>query len=83
MASKFNLGDTKMKGHEIQVIIYIWKLTPIEERCYKKCRSPWNSTITGKIRMCVDTRQLNDVTEHVSFPSPIHSYTIPSCLTKF
>jgi len=42
----------------------------------RKCQSPWNSPLVivgkkdGSIRMCVDYRQLNAVTERFTFPMP-------------
>jgi len=42
----------------------------------KPCRSPWNSPLVivgkkdGSLRMCLDFRKLNSVTEKYSFPVP-------------
>ena len=48
----------------------------IEAKVIRKCKSAWNAPLVlitkkdGSIRMCVDYRGLNAITEKVSFPMP-------------
>lgn len=48
----------------------------LEARVIRKCKSAWNAPLVivakkdGSIRMCVDYRGLNAITEKISFPMP-------------
>ena len=94
MASKFDLGFTKLVRHEMitkggpimqpprrQPMHMEKKIEDLLKELMKanvirKCTSAWNAPLVivgkkdGSIRMCVDYRGLNNITEKESFPMP-------------
>ena len=105
MASRFDLGYTKVISHEITTagppILQNPRRQPmhlenkieeliqnlLESGVVRRCQSPWNSPLVivgkpdGSIRMCLDFRQLNAVTEKYSFPMPDMQLLL-DCLSK-
>jgi len=59
----------------------------LQSKIIQPCKSPWNSPLVivgkkdGTIRMCVDYRQLNAVTDSVSFPMP-DTHHLLDCLAE-
>ena len=94
MASKFDLGFTKLVRHEMVTkggpVMQLPRRQPmhmekkieellkdlIKANVIRKCTSAWNAPLVivgkkdGSIRMCVDFRGLNNITEKESFPMP-------------